>query len=75
MSRFHLITKKYILIDLLVLALICTQIKIEMAEKNVSGNSLINENRVYRYYLESNRSIADFHQRDRFMVLQDMAQK
>lgn len=75
MRAFNLVTKKYILIDLLVLALICTQIKIEMDEKNVSRNTLINENRIYRYYLESYRSIADFHMRDRFVVVQDLAQK
>jgi hypothetical protein len=75
MSRFHLITKKYIIIDLLVLALICTQIKIESSEKDVNRNSLINENRVYRYYLESYRSLADFHMRDRIMGIQNVAQK
>lgn len=75
MRAFNLVTKKYILIDLLVLALICTQIKIEMDEKNVCRNALINENRVYRHYLEGYHSLADFDIRDRFMVVQDLVKK
>lgn len=75
MRAFNLVMKKYILIDLLVLALICTQIKLEMDEKNVSRDSFVNENRIYRYYLESQRSLADFDMRDRFMVVQNLAQK